>query len=71
MGTMFGTRRTTDFLSKATWVLGGTLAVLAIVINLYFLPVASADNSESVIQKGGRQSAPQNPGMPQQQAPVK
>jgi len=71
MGTMFGTRRTADFLSRATWILGGTLAVLAIVINLYFLPVASADNSESVIQKGGRQSAPQNPGMPQQQAPVK
>ena len=28
MGTMFGTRRTADFLSKATWWLAGSLAVL-------------------------------------------
>lgn len=70
MGTMFGTRRTADFLSRATWILGGTLAVLAIIINLYFLPVTTVDNSESVIQKSGSgQTAPQS--MPQQQTPAK
>jgi preprotein translocase subunit SecG len=71
MGTMFGTRRTADFLSRATWILSGTLAVLAIVINLYFLPTAGVENSESVIQKSGRQTAPQNPGIPPQQTPAK
>jgi preprotein translocase subunit SecG len=31
MGSMFGTRRTADFLSRATWWLGGAMGVLAIV----------------------------------------
>ncbi len=38
MGAMFGTRRTADFLSKATWWLAGSLVVLALLINLFFLP---------------------------------
>lgn len=38
MGTVFGTRRTADFLSKATWWLAGALAVLALVTNLFLLP---------------------------------
>ena len=42
MGSMFGTRRTTDFLSKATWWLGGSLAALALIINLFFLPGKSS-----------------------------
>ncbi|QQS37310.1 MAG: preprotein translocase subunit SecG [Ignavibacteriales bacterium] len=66
MGSMFGTRRTADFLSKATWWLGGTLAVLAIVINLFFLPgQSSQDQIESVIQKSGRQNVPTTPTLPQ------
>ena len=32
MGSMFGTRRTADFLSQATWWLGGTVAIFAIVV---------------------------------------
>ncbi len=67
MGAMFGTRRTADFLSKATWWLGGTLAVLAIVINLFFLPgQTSQDQIESIIQRGGRQNVPTSPTLPQQ-----
>lgn len=70
MGTMFGTRRTADFLSKATWWLGGTLGILAIIINLFFLPgQTSADQIESVIQRTGRQNVPTTPTLPQQNIP--
>ncbi len=65
MGSMFGTRRTADFLSKATWWLGGSLAVLAIAINLFFLPgQASVNQKESIIQQSGRQQIPQKPTLP-------
>ena len=67
MGSMFGTRRTADFLSKATWWIGGTLAVLAVVINLFFLPGQSTAEQRSVIQEGGRTTVPTTPIVPQQQ----
>ncbi len=67
MGAMFGTRRTADFLSKATWWLGGGLAVLAIVMNLFFLPgVSTANQRESIIQQSSQQQIPQTPTLPQQ-----
>lgn len=70
MGTVFGTRRTADFLSRATWWLGGILAVLAIVTNLFFLPgSASPDQIESIIQRSGQQQVPQTPSLPQQNNP--
>ncbi|GAB6282071.1 MAG: hypothetical protein STSR0008_08150 [Ignavibacterium sp.] len=66
VGNVFGVRRTADFLSKATWWLAGTLLVLAIIINLFFLPGRSAGSSpESIIQKGGNQSIPTAPSLPQ------
>lgn len=65
MGSMFGTRRTADFLSKATWWLAGTLVVLALVINLVFLPTAGASGKDSIIQKGGKTSVPTAPSLPQ------
>jgi preprotein translocase subunit SecG len=64
-GTVFGTRRTADFLSKITWWLGGALLVLAIVINLFFLPGQTATGKDSIIQ-GSRQSVPSAPAIPQQ-----
>jgi preprotein translocase subunit SecG len=65
MGTVFGTRRTADFLSKATWWLGGILAALALIVNLFFLPVqTSSDQIESIIQQSGRQNVPQTPTLP-------
>ncbi|MFH1194916.1 MAG: preprotein translocase subunit SecG [bacterium] len=68
MGAMFGSRRTADFLSKATWYLGATLLVLALVINLFFLPrQGTSAQQESIIQSTGRQSVPTNPSLPQQQ----
>jgi preprotein translocase subunit SecG len=67
MGAMFGTRRTADFLSKASWWLGGSLAVLALMINLFFLPgQTTAEQRESIIQQSGRTSIPQSPTLPQQ-----
>ena len=70
MGAMFGTRRTADFLSKSTWVLGVSLAVLAIIINLFFLPGQSTqEQRESVIQRAGQQTVPATPAVPQQLPP--
>ncbi|HEY6907245.1 MAG TPA: preprotein translocase subunit SecG [Ignavibacteriaceae bacterium] len=70
MGTMFGTRRTADFLSKASWWLGGSLAVLTIVINLFFLPgQTTTEQRDSIIQRSGQQNVPQSPSLPPQQTP--
>ena len=69
MGAMFGTRRTADFLSQATWWLGGIVAVLAIAANLFFLPGKVTEEQRSVIQQSGRQTIPQTPTLPQEQVP--
>jgi len=70
MGTMFGARRTADFLSKASWWLGGSLAILTIIINLFFLPgQSSQEQRESIIQRSGQQSVPQSPSLPPTQTP--
>jgi len=63
---MFGSRRTADFLSKSTWWLGGSLFVLALVINLYFLPgQTSSEQRESIIQGSNQmQQAPTTPVLP-------
>lgn len=67
VGTMFGSRRTADFLSKATWWLAGSLVVLALVINLFFLPgQSSGSDRESIIQQSGRQTVPTQPSLPTQ-----
>ena len=65
-GTVFGARRTADFLSKATWWLGGSLLVLAIVINLFFLPgQTTSGQRESIIQSSGQQTVPSTTTLPQ------
>ncbi len=65
-GTMFGSRRTADFLSKATWWLGGSLFAFALVINLFFLPgQTSSEQRESIIQGSNQmQQAPTTPVLP-------
>ncbi|KUO60268.1 preprotein translocase subunit SecG [bacterium BRH_c32] len=70
-GSVFGTRRTADFLSRATWWLGGALLVLALVINLFFLPKSALDGKDSVIQSGKRQSVPAQQQSIPAQKPVK
>jgi preprotein translocase subunit SecG len=71
-GTMFGSRRTADFLSRATWWLGGTLLALAIAINLFFLPgQTTSEQRESIIQNATQtQQAPTTPMLPTQQDEV-
>ncbi len=67
MGSMFGTRRTADFLSKATWWLGGCLLIISIVVNLFFLPGQSTQSQrDSIIQKSGQNAIPQKPSLPKQ-----
>lgn len=51
MGTMFGVRRTADFLSRATTILATIFFALCLVINMFFLP-GKKEGSESIIQKG-------------------
>lgn len=60
MGTMFGVRRTADFLSKFTAVLATIFIVLSLVINMFFLP-SRAVQSESVIQRGSSAVPPPLP----------
>ena len=71
-GTMFGSRRTADFLSKSTWWLGGALIVLSIVINLFFLPgQTTSEQRESIIQGAhSSQAVPTAPALPAQSAPA-
>ncbi len=63
---MFGTRRTADFLSRATWWLAGIVAVLAVVINLFFLPGQTTVEQRSIIQESGKPNIPETPTLPQQ-----
>ena len=69
LGSAFGTRRTADFLSRATWWLGGAVLVIAILINLFFLPgQMTSDQRESIIQGASQQRAvPTTPALPEAQ----
>jgi preprotein translocase subunit SecG len=51
LGTVFGVRRTSDFLTKSTQWLAGIFMILALVINLWLLP-RTEQKRESVIQSG-------------------
>ena len=72
VGMMFGVRRTSDFLTRATQVLAVIFGVLALLINIAFLP-RGGSSGESVIQGQGatqqQSSAPQLP-PPQTPAPT-
>ena len=52
MGTVFGVRRTADFLGRATTILAAIFIGLCLIANIYFLPSKST-NAESIIQRGG------------------
>ncbi|MCF8259593.1 MAG: preprotein translocase subunit SecG [Melioribacteraceae bacterium] len=65
MGNVFGSRRTADFLSRATWWLGGSMLFLAIVVNMFFLPgKTTVEERQSIIQST-QQRVPTTPSLPQ------
>lgn len=70
VGMVFGVRRTADFLTKATQVLGITFAVIALIINLVALPRADSTPTESVIQTGSATRSTTTPQLPPAQAPA-
>ena len=65
IGTVFGVRRTSDFLAKTSQVLAAVFMILALVINLWLLP-RGEKNRESVIQ-----GAPAPAALPPSPAPTK
>ena len=68
MGTVFGVRRTADFLSRATTYLAVIFIGLSLIANIFFLDTKS-ENSESVIQRGSPTSIPA-PAPPRSQPPA-
>ena len=72
VGMMFGVRRTADFLTQSTQWLALVFGLIALIINIFFLPRSSVV-PESILQRGpeGRQ-APQMqlPDVPPAEAPV-
>jgi preprotein translocase subunit SecG len=68
VGVVFGVRRTADFLIKGTQILAAAFVILALVINMFFLPRGAASQG-SVLQHSSQQQ-PLTPQMPPQQAPV-
>ena len=64
MGTVFGVRRTSDFLTKTTTILATLFMVIALFINLVILP-RTEQSQQSVIQSG-----PQPTALPPTQQPV-
>ena len=64
LGTVFGVRRTSDFLTKTTTVLATLFMVLALFINLVVLPRGER-SQESIIQSGPLPTA-----LPPAQQPV-
>ena len=64
IGTVFGVRRTSDFLTKTTTVLATIFIVLALFINLFLLPRGEG-TKQSVIQ-----SVPPPTTMPPTQQPI-
>jgi len=64
IGTVFGVRRTADFLSKVTTILAGVFLVLSLVIN--FLLPNRTQSTESILQRGVAPSQVPPPQLPQQ-----
>ena len=79
VGTMFGVRRTSDFLMRATITIAGAFMLLTLLINVFFLP-SGGTAIQNVVREGaapqssqpiqsGPQSAP--PDQAQPTAPAK
>ncbi len=66
MGTVFGVRRTADFLSRATTWLAAAFMVLALIANILFLP-GKKQAAESILQRGATPAAAPRAAPPQSQ----
>lgn len=51
VGMVFGVRRTADFLTQATQILAAAFGIIALIINIFFLP-RSTVIPQSVLQRG-------------------
>jgi preprotein translocase subunit SecG len=58
VGSMFGVRRTADFLSNFTWILAASFVLIALAVNIFFLPRTSSGDAESVLQRSSQGAAP-------------
>jgi preprotein translocase subunit SecG len=70
VGMVFGVRRTADFLIQATQGLAIAFGVLALLINMFFLPRGREEAIESVIQQGSSTQAPLSPQLPSNAPPT-
>lgn len=70
IGTVFGVRRASDFLSQATTYLATAFILIALGVNLFFLP-GKGKSKESVIQSGqsGQTQSVPAPQIPAQAPP--
>ena len=68
VGAVFGVRRASDFLQKTTLWLGGTLVVLCLIANIFFLPSASRTPNAVSTGKAAVKTDQQAP--PPQSAPA-
>jgi len=65
VGMVFGVRRTADFLTRSTQILATSFIILALVINIFFLPNRGAGAAiESAIQKNATPPATVTPALP-------
>ncbi len=70
LGTVFGVRRTADFLSRTTTILATIFLLLSLVVNMFFLPGKSDSTVESIIQRSGTQQTVPPPQLPPRSQPV-
>ena len=70
VGTMFGVRRASDFLMKATIIIAGSFMLLTIMANRFFLPT-SGTAIQNVVREGAAPPVSQPPvqGGPQSAPP--
>ena len=68
MGTVFGVRRTADFLSRATTILATMFLGLCLITNIFFLP-GTGGGRESIIQRGTNPTSVPRPLPPRSGSP--
>jgi preprotein translocase subunit SecG len=66
--TMFGARRASDFLSKATVVLAVVFMLFSLLVNIYISKSGGTTSKESILQRNQKELSPGAP--PVQEAPT-